>query len=71
MEPNLIQLQKTIDEQSAQINEIKQTLEKTRKYFLVTAWVTVLAIIVPLIGLMFIGPSFIGTYIGVVQDSGQ
>jgi len=39
-----------------------KSAEKTRKYFLYTAIFTVLAFLLPLIGLMFIIPSFINTY---------
>lgn len=39
-----------------------KSAEKTRKYFLYTAIITVLAFLLPLIGLIFIIPSFIDTY---------
>ena len=39
-----------------------KSAEKTRKYFLYTAILTVLAFLLPLIGLIFIIPSFIDTY---------
>ena len=36
--------------------------EKMRMYFLVIAWITVLAVVLPLIGLVFAVPSFLETY---------
>ena len=36
--------------------------EKMRMYFLVIAWITVLAVVLPLIGLFFAVPSFLETY---------
>ena len=36
--------------------------EKMRMYFLVIAWITVLAVVLPLIGLLFAVPSFLETY---------
>ena len=37
-------------------------MEKTRKYFLAIIWITVLAVVLPLIGLAFVIPSFLSNY---------
>jgi uncharacterized membrane protein YjjP (DUF1212 family) len=71
MEPIITQLHNTIEEQSKKINAIQESLEKIRKYFLVTAWITALAVILPLLGLLVIGSSFVTTYTGKVQDLGD
>jgi hypothetical protein len=55
-------LQKKIDEQGVKIDAIYKSVEKTRKYFLMIIWITVIAVVLPLIGLMFVLPSFLSTY---------
>ena len=67
MEQEIITLKQTVESQTEKIDQIQAAIEKMRKYFLVTAWVTVLAIVVPLIGLFFIGPTFINLYITGLQ----
>ena len=57
-----IELQKKLDEQAVKIDAIYKTVEKTRKYFLTIIWVTVIAVVLPIIGLMFFIPSFISNY---------
>ena len=45
---------------------LKQTYssaEKTRKYFLYTAIVTILMFVLPLIGLIFVIPMFLNSYL--------
>ena len=62
MDPELQNLKKKIDEQAVKIDAIYKSVEKTRKYFLMIIWVTVIAVVLPLIGLMFMIPNFIDTY---------
>ena len=59
MEPNL---QNKLSELEAKIDAIFVSTEKTRKYFLVVMWVTLAAVLLPLIGLLFAIPTFINTY---------
>lgn len=59
------ELQKKIDEQGLKIDAIYKSVEKTRKYFLMIIWVTIIAVIVPLVGLLFAIPKFIGIYSGL------
>ena len=56
-------LEDTIEEQGKKIDAIYISVEKTRKYFLTILWVTALSIIVPLVGLMVVIPSFLNTYV--------
>lgn len=64
-------LKQQIEEQRKVVDAIYESAEKMRKYFLITAWVTILAIVLPLIGILFVGPSFVGDYTSTLQDSGQ
>ncbi len=57
------ELKKKIEEQGVKIDAIYKSVEKTRKYFLVTIWITVIAVVVPIIGLAILIPSFMNTYI--------
>jgi len=56
------ELLKKLEEQEAKIDAIFTSVEKTRKYFRVVMWVTILAIVIPVIGLSFAIPNFINTY---------
>ncbi|TSC71434.1 MAG: Uncharacterized protein G01um101470_608 [Parcubacteria group bacterium Gr01-1014_70] len=53
-----------IKEQDAKLDAIWKSVEKTRKYFLVIMWVTVVLFVLPLVGLVFIIPRFLDTYLG-------
>lgn len=59
------ELQKKIDEQGLKIDAIYKSVEKTRKYFLVIIWVTIIMAVLPMIGLLFAIPKFIGIYSGL------
>lgn len=56
------ELKKKIEEQGLKIDAIYKSVEKTRKYFLAIIWITVLAVVLPMIGLFFAVPSFLNTY---------
>jgi len=56
------ELQKRLDEQDARLQAIYESTEKMRKYFLITMWISVLVVVLPLFGLMFVIPAFISTY---------
>jgi hypothetical protein len=51
-----------IEALSKKIDEVYKSVEKTRKYFLIVLWVTIIAVILPLIGLVIAIPSFIASY---------
>jgi hypothetical protein len=61
------EIKNKLDEQALKIEAIYTSVEKSRKYFLVTMWVTLLAIVLPMIGLAFIGPSFVNSYTSVLE----
>ncbi len=52
-----------LEEQNAKIDAILDSVEKTRKYFLTTMWVTILVIAIPMIGLFFVIPQFLNSYV--------
>ena len=58
---------KKLAEQDVKIDAIYKSVEKTRKYFLTIIWVTVITIVLPLIGLMFVLPTFFSSYMGQLQ----
>ena len=55
---------KKLEEQEVKINAIYQSVEKTRKYFLITLIVSAAFIILPLIALIFVIPSFLKNITG-------
>jgi hypothetical protein len=64
------ELNKKIEEQGLKIDEILKSVEKMRKYFLITMWVTVIVIVVPIIGLMFVLPTFFNSYLSSFSGLG-
>ena len=60
--------QKTVDEK---LNLIFKSAEKTRKYFFWTLVITVVLFVLPLIGLIFVIPFFLNTYIGGLSNLGM
>lgn len=50
-----------LEEQGRKIESIAVSVEKTRKYFLWTLIVSVIFFLLPLIGLLFVLPFFLGT----------
>jgi len=52
-----------LEEQNAKIDAILESVEKTRKYFLTTMWVTIAVIVIPMIGLFFVIPQFLNSYL--------
>jgi len=63
-------LKKQIQEQAVKIDAIYKSVEKTRKYFLMMIWITVIAVVLPLIGLAFALPSFLTNYVGSLKGLG-
>ncbi len=52
----------TLQELSEKVDAIYRSVERTRKYFLVTMWVTVITIVVPLIMFVFAIPYFLNSF---------
>lgn len=55
-------LEKRLAAIEEKLEALRVSSERTRTYALVIAWVTILAILLPIIGLFFAIPSFLSTY---------
>lgn len=64
------ELNKRIEILESKVDAIYQSVEKTRKYFLIITWVTILAIVLPMIGLVFAVPAFMTNYVGTLSGLG-
>jgi hypothetical protein len=64
MEPNI---QNKLAELEAKIDSIYVSTEKTRRYFQITMWVTVVVFVLPLVGLLFAIPAFIRSYTAALE----
>ncbi len=64
------ELKNKLEEQAIKIDAIYKSVEKTRKYFVTMLWVTVGAVALPLIGLVFAIPAFLNNYVGQLTDLG-
>jgi len=64
------ELNKKIEEQGLKIDAIYKSVEKTRKYFLIIIWVTILGVVLPMIGLAFVIPSFLSNYTNSLDNFG-
>ncbi|MBU1557922.1 hypothetical protein KKC45_03090 [Patescibacteria group bacterium] len=53
---------KKIEEQDEKLEAIWDSVEKTRKYFLIIIWITVLTVVLPAVGLLFAIPKFLSSY---------
>jgi TRAP-type mannitol/chloroaromatic compound transport system permease small subunit len=67
MDPQLTQL---IEAQQQKIDAIYKSVEKTRKYLLWTMIATVAFFVLPIIGLLFVVPSFISSYTSSLNEVG-
>lgn len=50
-----------LDEQDRKLSEIKDSVEKTRRYFLWTLIATAVTVLLPLLALVFLVPWLLGT----------
>jgi hypothetical protein len=67
MQPDI---QKQIEELERKIDEIYVSVEKTRKYFFWTMIITLVVVVLPLIGFMFVIPSFLSNYTDTINTLG-
>ncbi len=65
------EIQNKMAEMEKKIDEIYASVEKTRKMILWTGIITAAVIILPLIGLMFVIPSFISNYTDTLNALGE
>ena len=56
------EIKQRLDDQDVKLDAIFKSAEKTRKYFLVIIWVSVLAVALPVIGLIVAVPKFLDGY---------
>ncbi len=53
---------KKIESQNEKLDAVFNSIEKLKKYFLIIVWVTIIAVALPMIGLVFAIPSFLNIY---------
>lgn len=73
MEPNInsnLDLSQRIDSLEYKLDLIYKSTEKTRKYFLWTFIITIVLFVLPLLGLVFVIPSFMSNYVNQAQTLG-
>ena len=51
-----------LEELDGKVSAIWVSVEKTRRYFLITMWSTVIAFVLPVVILAFVIPSFLSSY---------
>lgn len=61
------EIQNKLKEQDEKLDAIYKSVEKTRKYFLIIIWITVIAFVLPLIAMIFVVPSFMSSYMGSID----
>ena len=59
------ELKQSLDQLNTKIDAVHTSVEQTKKYFLWTLIISVLVVVLPLIGLMLIIPSFLDLYSGL------
>lgn len=57
-----LELKQKIEEQGIKIDAIYKSVEKTRRYFLMMVWITIIAVVLPLIGLAIEIPNLMQQY---------
>ncbi|MBL1434365.1 hypothetical protein COB87_002265 [Candidatus Wolfebacteria bacterium] len=62
-----IETQNKLEGMDAKLNAIYTSVEKTRKYFLTIMWITIAMVVLPIVGLLFVIPSFISTYTSTLE----
>lgn len=65
------ELQTRIDGLEAKVDAIYKSVEKTRRYFLIITWITIIAVVLPLVGLVFAVPAFLDNYVGTLNSLGM
>ena len=61
------QLQEKLTDLEQKLNAVYRSAEKTRKYILTFVVISVIALVLPLIGMVFAIPAFLNTY-SMMQD---
>ena len=66
-----METQNKMEEIDQKLTAIYASVEKTRKYFLITMWVTIAVVVLPAIGLFFVIPSLVGNYTSTLDEYNQ
>lgn len=66
-----IETKNLLEAQQVKIDAIYASVEKTRKYLLWTMLATIAFFVLPLIGLLFVVPSFISSYTSSLTELTQ
>lgn len=64
MEPSL---QQQLDEQTAKLDAIIASVRKTEKYLKLTFWITIILIVLPIVGMIFVIPPMIDSYMSTLN----
>lgn len=56
------ELKNKLEEQEKKLDAIYKSVEKTRKYFLMVIWISIIMVVLPIIGLVIAIPSFLSNY---------
>jgi uncharacterized protein YqhQ len=56
-----------LDAIESKLDAIHASVEKTRKYFQITMWVTLAMVVLPAIALVFVVPAFLNSYLGALD----
>jgi len=55
-------LNKKIEVLEEKVDRILASIDKAKRYFMITLWVTIALFVLPLVGLLFAIPAFMNTY---------
>lgn len=61
------EIQNKLKEQDEKLDAIYKSVEKTRKYFLIIIWITIIAFVLPLIAMIFVIPLFMNSYMSSLE----
>lgn len=56
------ELKNKLLEQEQKLEAIYKSVEKTRKYFMIIIWISIIMVVLPIIGLLIAVPSFLSNY---------
>jgi hypothetical protein len=59
-------IQTQLKELDAKLSAVHTSVEKLKKYFQVTMWITIIMVVLPVLGLILVIPSFISMYSGML-----
>ena len=51
----------------SKIEALDNSIQKLLKYFQITAWVTLALVVLPALGLVFVIPAFLNSYLGALD----